>query len=71
MTGRIETVRADELRDGDVFSTDGGVVTWVCLLEGGGAPAEVFVVVMCHGVEKTAYLAPDFPCHLWREDGTA
>jgi hypothetical protein len=67
-TGYIETVRADQLRVGDVFSTDGYTVTWACLLEGGGPPAEVSVVVAKNGHEKSAYLAPDFACHLWREN---
>ena len=65
--GYIETVRADEVRDRDVFSTDGAIVTWVCLLSGGGPADEVSITVMCHGIEKTGYLAPDAPCHLWRQ----
>ena len=64
--GRIETVPARDLRVGDVFSTDGGRVTSAVLLQGGGAPDEIAVVVVCHGVEKFAYLTPDAPCPLWR-----
>ena len=63
----VETIRADEARVGDVLSTDGYTITWACLLEGGGAPAEVSIVAVKDGHEKTAYLAPDFPLHMWRE----
>ena len=66
-TGYIETVPARDLRVGDVFSTDSGVVMSVTLLQGGGPADEVAVETVCHGIGKSAYLAPDFPCHLWRK----
>ena len=53
---------ATELKVGDVFSTDGGIVRYV-----EKHPHTVHVVV-CHGTEKTAYLAPDFPCPIWTPD---
>jgi hypothetical protein len=65
----IQTVPAKDLRKGDVFSTDGGVVTSVVSLEGGGAPDEIAVQVICHGIEKFTYLSPNHPCPLWKEEG--
>ncbi len=70
-TGHIEVVPASELRIGDVFSTDGYTVTWACLLSGGGPADEVSVVTALNSHEKTAYLAPDFPCPLWRTGESA
>ncbi len=64
----IEIKPASELRIGDVFSTDGYTVTWACLLSGGGPADEVSVVTAKAGHEKTAYLAPDFPCPIWTPD---
>ena len=60
--GRIEIVRADQLRPGDVFSTDGAIVQHVEHKD-----SRVHVEAVCHGAHKDAVLAPDFPCPLWRE----
>jgi hypothetical protein len=62
----IDIVRADELRVGDIFSTDGYRVTAAVLLSGGGADDEVAVHVELNGHSKFAYLNPDHPCPLWR-----
>ena len=62
--------RADELKIGDVFSTDGYAVEAATILLGGGAPGEVWVQTrraddpLC----KSAYLPLDFPCPIWTAD---
>lgn len=64
MSGRIEIVRADELRVGDVFSTDGAIVVelnprpWGFVDVVTGVPGRV---------QKRASLPADHPCPLWRE----
>lgn len=68
MTTSIELVPARDLRIGDVFSTDGYTVTAAVLLEGGGAPAEVWVEARRDDDPraKTAYVPADQPLPLWR-----
>src|SRR5262249_41773569 len=62
----IESVPASQLKPGDVFSTDGGVVTYV-----DRRGDSVYVESVCHGVGKSALLAAEFVCHLWRKDAPA
>jgi len=63
MPGYIETVPAERLKVGDVFSTDGTIVQHVEKTLSG-----VYVEGVCHGVAKDATLDPAFPCPLWREE---
>ena len=59
----IEVIPASELKVGDVFSTDGYVVSTVVLLP---KTQRVFVQAALDGHVKTAALAQDFPCPLWK-----
>jgi hypothetical protein len=61
----IEIVPARELQVGDVFSTDGFVVSTVVLLP---KTSRVFVQARLDDAYKTEALAQDFECPLWRED---
>ncbi len=58
----ITIIPASELRSGDVFSTDG---VWLRQVFDDEADF-IGIHLICHGVEKFAYLTPDAPCPIWR-----
>lgn len=61
----VITKRSDELRPGDVLSTDGSTVETAILLQG-GAPPEVCVVRRFDDdTQKIEYVEPDAPVHVY------
>ena len=61
----IEIVPASQLKEGDVFSTDGYVVTTVVALP---KTERVFVQTALDGHIKIVALEQDFPCPIWTPD---
>ncbi len=66
--------RADQLRPGDVLSTDGSRIETVVLLQGGGAPAEVCICRSWEAGEglpseqRFEYVEPSRPVYVFTAD---
>ena len=72
----IRTVRSDELRPGDILSTNGARIESVVLCQGGGIPDELCVcysfaageTVDEYATLRFEYVDPAKPVHVWTPD---
>ena len=70
MAGHIEMRRADQIKEGDVFSTDGGIVTYVGQHVAGDDShrTEIYIETVCHGIGKEGIFPADKELPLWVRD---
>lgn len=65
----IEMTEAQNVRLGDVFSTDGAEVFGISFVyQSGDLKANVRIETMCHGIEKWGTFAPDTLLPIWKSD---